>query len=127
MVFEVVHQYLEVIFWVFDVVAWHTSEEQTKTQGNMSFSDIFFCCGNDVRFVSVQKSEAVKVRLLHYIMSGNCTSTSFRVRERRNFFIIKNSVKQLKLEGFTMHVPLITSLKKVKTKLMILSSQRNYI
>ena len=43
MVFEVVHQYLEVLFWLFDVVAWHTSEEQTKTKGNMSFSDIFFC------------------------------------------------------------------------------------
>ena len=103
MVFEVVHQYLEVLFWLFDVVALlhgtHPKNKQ-KHKATWAFRTYFFAAANPVRFVSVQKSEAVKVRLLHYIiMSGNCTSTSFRVHERRNFFILKNSVKQLKLEG----------------------------
>ena len=92
----------------FDLAGWHTSKE--KTEGTIKIFNHKYLqrlLSSTTCLVSVQTCEAVKVKLAHYMtifMSRYCTS--FRVRERTNFFEIKNSVKQLTLEGVNNERPM---------------------
>lgn len=92
----------------FDLVGWHTSKEKSRRQHEFfNHKSLLRLLSSTTCLVSVQKCEAVKVRLLHYMtifVSGYCTS--FRVRERTNFFEINNSVKQLTLEGVNNECPM---------------------